>query len=485
MKIPFLCLWLAGTVLPLGALWLLFRLALRRERCFGYNRWLLLLAPLVAAGLPLLPSIGLPAWLLHSSLPGAVSLPAALPLAGPAAARLAPASPELSGLLWLYAAGVGLGLARLAYQGWQLHRATRHLARVQQAGYTLAYTGGRLPTSSFGTTIFWDETAGLTAAEATMVLAHELAHVRQHHSYDVLWLKLWQVVLWPNPFMPLLLPALRLTQELLADREALAQATKTTASQATTAYTGLLARLATQHFAGAAQSALLQPFTFSFTLLRLAMLQRRQPVRRWKQWLLAPVVGGLLLVACQTAPEQPAPPVPAVKAPEAPEAPKPIDARLAALGRQQAGRAATPAEQRERAYLEALRTPAVESKLAEEIREATTLGRSQVKGYTYVEQMPQLPGGGGTGAIVQAVLARLVWPVGSPDDDSIGGRVFAQFTVDAAGNVRNARIIKGLSPAFDAATLAAIAKLPHFVPGRQNGRPVAVSFTLPVSFEPQ
>lgn len=212
------------------------------------------------------------------------------------------------------------------------------------------------------------------------------------------------------------------------------------------------------------------------------MLQHHHPVRRWKQWLLAPILGGLLLAACQTAPEQPAPPVPAANAPEPPT---PIDKRLAELARQQAGRAATPAEQKERAYLQALRAPAAATALTEEIRAATTVGRGQAKGYTYVEQMPELPGGGGTGAIVQAVLARLVWPAGSPDKAIVGGRVFAQFTVDAAGAVRDARIIKGLAPAFDAATLAAIAKLPRFVPGRQNGRAVAVSFTIPVSFEPQ
>ncbi|MEJ7665914.1 MAG: M48 family metalloprotease [Hymenobacter sp.] len=116
--------------------------------------------------------------------------------------------------------GVGVLLGRLAYQGWRLHRATRHLPREARPGYTLAYTGGRLPTSSFGRTVFWDETAGLTPAEAAPVLAHELAHVRQGHSYDVLWLEIWRAALWPNPFAHLLLPALRLTHELLADQAA-------------------------------------------------------------------------------------------------------------------------------------------------------------------------------------------------------------------------------------------------------------------------
>ena len=63
MSYPTWLLWLAGTLLPLGALWLLWQLALRFERCYTFNRAVLLLAPLVAACWPLLPHPALPAWL--------------------------------------------------------------------------------------------------------------------------------------------------------------------------------------------------------------------------------------------------------------------------------------------------------------------------------------------------------------------------------------------------------------------------------------
>lgn len=98
------------------------------------------------------------------------------------------------------------------------------------------------------------------------------------------------------------------------------------------------------------------------------------------------------------------------------------------------------------------------------------------KVYTYVEQMPQLPGGGGNPAIVAAVQQRLVVPA-----DAQEGRVFASFTVGPQGAVTDARIVKGLGPSTDAAVLAAVGKLPTFVPGKQNGRVVSVSYTVPVS----
>jgi len=46
-------------------------------------------------------------------------------------------------------------------------------------------------------------------------------------------------------------------------------------------------------------------------------------------------------------------------------------------------------------------------------------------------------------------------------------------------------MVKGLTPAYDAATLAAISKLPRFVPGKQSGQAVAVSFTVPIIFKEQ
>ncbi|MGI4741658.1 MAG: TonB family protein [Janthinobacterium lividum] len=443
MNASFLLVWLGSTLLPLGALWLVYRLALRRERCFGYNRALLLLAPLLAAGLPLLPLPALPAWLVAPGVP-AVALPPVLlptlPVATPAAAV---GSAGWSWVIWVYAVGVGLALGRLAYQGWRLHRATCRLPREARPGYTVAYTGGQLPTSSFGRTIFWDETAGLAPAEAASVLVHELAHVRQGHSLDVLWLELWRAVLWPNPFVHLLLPALRLTHELLADQAAARLPTPPAPLETAVPYPALLARLALRGAARGSYTALLQPFTFSFTLTRLAMLQNQNPVRRWKQWLVLPVLGGLFLVACQSASDQPSP-----------------SAKQSTANA--TGEVAPPPPP----------PPTLTTIPVERMDEAGKL-------YTYVEQMPALPTGGGMGGIVQQIQDNFVRPAGPHQE----GRVFASFTVKADGSVADTKIVKGLAPAYDAAVLAAIEKLPRFVPGRQSGRDVAVSFTVPMLFK--
>jgi TonB family protein len=112
--------------------------------------------------------------------------------------------------------------------------------------------------------------------------------------------------------------------------------------------------------------------------------------------------------------------------------------------------------------------------------------RSGHKVYTYVEQMPQLPGGKDMpmlAMLVQAVQSRIRYPKAVAGEALPSGRAFVTFVVDADGTVQDAKIAKGLSPAFDAAVVAAVKELPRFEPGKQAGQPVAVVFTLPVDFK--
>jgi len=474
---PALFLWLLMTLPTLAALGLLYAGILRAEPCLRYNRAVLLLAPPLAALLPLLPRPdGVAAWLpaalgmgVGAALPaGAVGLPQATAIGtvGPVQEIAWAGWPWLLGA---YGLGVALLLGRLAWRVVRLRKLARRLPTEIRPGYRLALTGGRLPTSSFGRTVFWDETAELTAAEAAAVLAHELAHVRQGHSLDVLWLEAWRAVLWVNPFAHWLLPAARLTHELLADRAA--QVALASATADSLSYPTLLARLAARPWLRAAPLPLLLPFTFSFTLARLAMLQNPKSVRRWKQWLVLPVLSGLVL-ACpalaQTTPDSAA-------------------ARLArrAKIRQDLVRQIEQA-QRQLRQLNAGHTPSPGSKTIvinpnQADRVAARDGQKN-RVYTYVEQFPELPTHGGQVAIVQTIQQNLKLPAGTA---FVPGRVFATFTVGADGAVRDSKIVKGLADAQDAAVLAAIDQLPRFVPGRQDGQPVTVSFTVPITFAPR
>ena len=106
------------------------------------------------------------------------------------------------------------------------------------------------------------------------------------------------------------------------------------------------------------------------------------------------------------------------------------------------------------------------------------------KVYTYVEQMPQLPGGGGNGAIVNAIQKAVKYPP-LARRNQVEGRIFVSFTVNPQGDVSDVKVVKGLGSGLDEETIRAVKTLPKFIPGKQNGRAVSVSFTVPITFKIQ
>ena len=436
--------WMLLSTALLGAWWACYRLALRSERSFAYNRAYLVLGPLLAAGVPLLPLAWPAGWwgTGPAGLAGvaAVLLPAVQ--AGPPGAATVAAGPDWAfWLLVTYLTGAVLMLARLAYGLAHLWRTARRLPRTTHAGYALVETHGQLPTSSFGRVVFWDETLPLSPAEARQVLRHELAHVQQQHTHDRLLLELLRAALWFNPFVHLCGRALALTHEYLADEAALHDDSFPTPFLSTS-YSQLLARQVASRLGFSVPLA--HSFSHSQTLRRIAMIQKTNPIRRWKQWLALPLAGMLVVaVACEKA----APP-------------------------------AAPAEK-----LELVKVNGQNRLVLHNGSETTLLPPPPAPPVVYdvVDQMPELPGGGGPAAIVTNIQQHLVYPK-VPAAEQRMGRVFASFIVTDKGEVQAAKVIKGLSPAYDEAVLAAIRQLPKFVPGKKDGKVVNVSFTVPLLF---
>jgi TonB family protein len=100
--------------------------------------------------------------------------------------------------------------------------------------------------------------------------------------------------------------------------------------------------------------------------------------------------------------------------------------------------------------------------------------------YPYVEQMPQLPEDGSFLEVMQVVQNKI--PKATLRKVLPSNKVIANLVVDTDGTVQHVKIVKGLSPIFDAAVLAAVQQLPRFELGKQGGEPVAVAYTIPVEF---
>lgn len=64
----------------------------------------------------------------------------------------------------------------------------------------------------------------------------------------------------------------------------------------------------------------------------------------------------------------------------------------------------------------------------------------------------------------------------------IQGRVYVQFTINENGNIEGIRL-RGNDPMLEDETRRIVNLLPQFTPGKQDGKPVKVVFSLPVNFK--
>jgi TonB family protein len=109
---------------------------------------------------------------------------------------------------------------------------------------------------------------------------------------------------------------------------------------------------------------------------------------------------------------------------------------------------------------------------------ATAVSNTTV--YTYVEEMPELPEGGGMGGIVTYFFRHFQLSAREAKD-FMGGSVYLEFVVNEAGDATHARITRSGGRSIDAAALRVIQSMPCFHPGRQKGVPVKVKLTIPIS----
>lgn len=96
-----------------------------------------------------------------------------------------------------------------------------------------------------------------------------------------------------------------------------------------------------------------------------------------------------------------------------------------------------------------------------------------------VENMPEFPGG--ELALRKFIANAIKYPV-IAQENGIQGKVYVNFVVDKDGAVTNARIARGVDASLDKEALRVVNSLPKWKPGMQRGKPVRVSYTVPISF---
>ena len=99
--------------------------------------------------------------------------------------------------------------------------------------------------------------------------------------------------------------------------------------------------------------------------------------------------------------------------------------------------------------------------------------------FMVVEQMPEFPGG--EQALRDFIAKAIVYPKIAMEN-GIQGKVFVTFIINKNGSVSNTKIARGVDPILDKEALRVVNSMPIWKPGKQKGKDVAVSYTIPINF---
>ncbi len=100
--------------------------------------------------------------------------------------------------------------------------------------------------------------------------------------------------------------------------------------------------------------------------------------------------------------------------------------------------------------------------------------------FDVVEKMPSFPGG--MGVMMQWIVENMKYPKEAVTAKQ-EGRVIVNFIVEKDGSISDAHIIKGVCKLLDDEAIRVVSAMPKWDPGSQNGKPVRVKYTVPISFK--
>lgn len=422
------------------------------------------------------------------------------------------------GLALLWAAGASALLLRVLVQLAVVCRLARRGKRVEWHGVrVLAVEGDNVPFSFFRW--IFVQPGNHSEGELEEILAHEQAHVCQWHSLDVVVSELLCCLFWFNPAVWLAKRCVRQNLEFLADRAVV--------------HSGFDRKNYQYHLLrlsyGVNIGQIVNNFNVSPLKKRIMMMNKKKSrhAGALKYALLLPVAGLLVLSANVEAVAEAAENVVAHwTADEGPvrmtgvvvdENGKPLPGVTVVIKGSMLG-VATDAEGRfeivspegktlvftyvgrktqevafdagttdikvvmpvEDVELNPLVAADVESILnqAADSTKDEVVSVWQDEFFKVVEDMPQFTDGN-----IFDYLAQHVRYPEEAEKNGIGGMVYVQFVIDTTGKVVEPKVIKSVSPELDTEALRVVSEMPAWKPGMQRGKPVQVSFTLPVIFK--
>ncbi len=101
----------------------------------------------------------------------------------------------------------------------QIIQTIRNNERISLENATLVLVEKETVPHSFLSFIFVNKSDYLSQKITNEVLTHEMTHIRQKHSIDILFVEILQVIFWLNPSLIFLKKAIKLNHEFLADQK--------------------------------------------------------------------------------------------------------------------------------------------------------------------------------------------------------------------------------------------------------------------------
>ena len=432
--------------LCLIAFYLLWKLLLSRETFHRFNRVALLVVMALALVLP---------WIrLSLDSPSPVTEQMVMiedlivtPSGVTVSPQAAPSWDVMNIATAVYFVGAALVLAWVIHSQWNLRRMFKKgRTELLPEGYTLHILPEEIaPFSYFKHIVISEQDYRDNPRE---ILIHEKAHSRLRHSLDVAFTSVVTLFQWWNPAAWLLCRELRQVHEFEADEAVLNEHVDVKQ------YQMLLIRKSV----GDQLFSMANNFNYQSLKKRIRMMTINRSSRwnRLRALAVVPVIAlALLAFANPTDEEQP---------------------ELVVVAYNPAS--VTPSNAVQPAQPET--APAAVEKVVKE--KAPEPVEQDNKVYNSVEQMPEFPGG--VVEMMKFLQMNIKYPPMAAVN-KIEGRVVVQFIIDATGQVGDVKVVRSVDEELDAEAVRVVKSMPKFEPGRQDGKAVAVWYTLPISFKLQ
>lgn len=427
MTMTVLLTYLSKVIICSAVLYGYYYLALRNNRFHQWNRYYLVLITLISLLTPLL-RIPLPGQAPESS--GVLSYTARI---ADLRETVIPANPGISSgaiLNTLYIIIIGLLLIRILVSLFRIKSLIRRSQVQDIPPYRFVKHKDIKAPFSFFHYIFWDHHTSLNSPEGQQIFKHELVHLQEKHSADKLFMELVTAVCWINPFFHLIKRELALVHEFLADKKA--------AGEEIAGYAQTILQMAFQ----SKQFSITNDFFHPPIKRRILMLTQFHTPRfsYLRRIMVLPLA---VFIFCSLA--------------------FVADKRPSAI---QALTATTTTK-----------APVAPGTVA---MDTTPVKKPKDNVYTFVEQPPSFQGG--EEALAKYLSKNIRYPKAAVDK-KIAGIVFVQFVVDEEGYIKDAHTV-GKNPGFGLAEegIRVVKAMPQWIPGKHQGKTVAVQFNLPIRF---